>query len=600
MRLSLRLRVAISYSVLLILVIGGLSAYLWTYVRNSYLDGMRSQLLAETHVIAADISGLQKSSLSPSELQSLADRYKKELNARVTFILPSGLIAGDSDPGPATLDNLSWPEVQQAMGGVDSATIRFSQTLNQDLLYAAVPISNNGQVIGVARLAVPLTTIDSAMVDFGKRILLAALLTAIAGIGMAFLLTNHVTRPLRSLIERVKKISPGAQTEMVRFDQSDEITQLETAFDQLEGRLNNQIEALINEQGTLSSVLNSMTDGVVIIDAEGRIQLINPAVERNFGVSSPQAINQSLIESLRHHQLVDLWKKCQETNEQQTVTFETSPRRLFIQAIAAPLKQSLPGSTLLVLQDLTRIRRLEVIRRDFVSNVSHELRTPLAALKAISETLEEGALEDPPAARRFLLRMENEIDNLTQLVTELLELSRIESGKVPLKQTLVQPFDLVARAFERMELQAGRTGLKISYDCPPDLPLVNVDSNRMEQVLINLIHNAIKFTPPGGEIAIQASQKENNVIFSVSDTGVGIPEDALPRIFERFYKADRSRSGGGTGLGLSIARHLVEAHGGRIWAESEPGQGSSFFFSLPAIDPKIGNSDNKQPLDSAE
>jgi two-component system phosphate regulon sensor histidine kinase PhoR len=584
MQLSLRLRVAISYSVLLILTIGGLSAYLWTFVRNSHLDNLRNYLLAETRLVAAEVSQEQNPSPPNAILEALVGRFKLEMNARVIFILPSGVVVGDSDQDPGLLDNqLSRPEVQQALNGSENTITRFSQTLNQELLYSAVPIKVDGQVIGVARLAVPLTTVDSAMADFGSRIMLASLLAASAAIVLAFFLTSFVTQPLRRLTERIIKMSTGNQSEINGFDRTDEITQFERAFDQLEGQLNTQINALTYEQGTLSSVLNSMTDGVVIIDSRGFIQLINPAVERMFNVTSSQAIGQSLIESLRNHQLVELWVKCQETDEQQVATLETSPSRLYIQAIAVSIRQSLPGSTLLVLQDLTRMRRLEAIRRDFVSNVSHELRTPLASLKALTETLEEGALEDPPAARRFLLRMENEIDNLTQLVTELLELSRIESGKVPLKQKPMRPADLVENAFDRMQLQAERTGLKISFECWPNLSYVNIDSNRMEQVMVNLIHNAIKFTPPGGEISIHVSQNENNVVFVVRDTGVGISADALPRIFERFYKADRSRSGGGTGLGLSICRHLVEAHGGKIWAESEPGKGSSFYFSLPAM-----------------
>ena len=584
MRLSLRLRVAISYSVLLILTIGGLSAYLWTFVRNSHLDNLRNYLLAETRLVAAEVSQEQNPSPPNAILEALVGRFKLEMNARVIFILPSGVVVGDSDQDHGLLDNhLSRPEVQQALNGSENTITRFSQTLNQELLYSAVPIKVDGQVIGVARLAVPLTTVESAMADFGSRIMLASLLAASAAIVLAFFLTSFVTQPLRRLTERIIKMSTGNQSEINGFDRTDEITQFERAFDQLEGQLNTQINALTYEQGTLSSVLNSMTDGVVIIDSGGFIQLINPAVERMFNVTSSKAIGQSLIESLRNHQLVELWVKCQETDEQQVATLETSPSRLYIQAIAVSIRQSLPGSTLLVLQDLTRMRRLEAIRRDFVSNVSHELRTPLASLKALTETLEEGALEDPPAARRFLLRMENEIDNLTQLVTELLELSRIESGKVPLKQKPMRPADLVENAFDRMQLQAERTVLKISFECWPNLPYVNIDSNRMEQVMVNLIHNAIKFTPPGGEISIHVSQNENNVVFVVRDTGVGISADALPRIFERFYKADRSRSGGGTGLGLSICRHLVEAHGGKIWAESEPGKGSSFYFSLPAM-----------------
>jgi two-component system phosphate regulon sensor histidine kinase PhoR len=227
------------------------------------------------------------------------------------------------------------------------------------------------------------------------------------------------------------------------------------------------------------------------------------------------------------------------------------------------------------------VRRLETVRRDFISNISHELRTPLASLKALADTLRDGALEDPPAAQRFLDRMEVEVDALTQMVQELLELSRIESGQVGFEMAQVPVVNVVRPPVERLRPQAERADLQLSVDLAPDLPPVLADAERMQQVITNLVHNAIKFTPPGGEVAISATAGEGEVIISVRDTGVGIPADDLPRIFERFYKADRARSGGGTGLGLAIAKHIVLAHGGRIWAESVEGRGSTFYVALP-------------------
>ncbi len=455
--------------------------------------------------------------------------------------------------------------------------MRLGLRLRVALVYAALLIL----AIGGLSLYVWLSgrAADPAL---GTRLWIATAAAALLSTGLAFILASLTTRPLQQLSRRVLKLAASSGAARDDSTHRDELAQLERALDLLETQLHAQMEALTNERGTLSSVLNAMTDGVVILDSEGNLQLVNPAVERIFNVKSEDALGHTLIEVLRHHQLVDLWQKSQESNAPQVATIETSPDRLYIQAIAVSLHQSMPGSTLMVFQDLTRIRRLEIIRRDFVSNVSHELRTPLAGMKAITETLAEGALDDPPAARRFLLRMESEIDNLTQLVQELLELSRIESGRVPLKLQVIPPSALVERAISRMQLQAERTGLKMGYDCAPNLSQINVDPDRMEQVLVNLIHNAIKFTPVGGEITILAYQKAHNVIFLVRDTGVGISAENLPRIFERFYKTDPSRSGGGTGLGLSIARHLVEAHGGRIWVESEPEKGSSFFISLPA------------------
>jgi two-component system phosphate regulon sensor histidine kinase PhoR len=324
-----------------------------------------------------------------------------------------------------------------------------------------------------------------------------------------------------------------------------------------------------------------MTDGVIITDSNGRVKLLNPAAERIFQIKQNNSLDRSIIEVIRYHQLVEIWRAANDGDRQSTM-LEIGPQHLFLQAVGIPLKASLPGSTMLLIQDLTQLRRLETVRRDFISNVSHELRTPLASLKALAETLQEGALDDPPAARRFILRMETEIDNLTQLVNELLELSRIESGKVPFSFHRVQPCDLLQTPYERMVLQAERAGLKLTMNCQPNLPPVFADPDRITQVLINLIHNAIKFTPPDGEISLNAYQDGEQIVFFVRDTGVGIARKDLGRIFERFYKADRSRTGGGTGLGLSIARHMIESHGGYIWAESEEGVGSTFYFTLPS------------------
>jgi len=234
-------------------------------------------------------------------------------------------------------------------------------------------------------------------------------------------------------------------------------------------------------------------------------------------------------------------------------------------------------------QDLTRVRRLETVRRDFISNVSHELRTPLASLKALTESLLNGALADPQAGPRFLGRISTEVDALTQMAQELLDLSRIESGQVELVLASLAPKSLINSAADRMRMQAERAGLKLSVRCEDDLQNIRADETRLEQVLVNLIHNAVKFTKPGGEIVLEATSNQDGVRFAVRDSGVGIPAESLSRIFERFYRVERSRTGSGTGLGLSISKHIVEAHGGRIWAESEEGRGSIFYFVIPLM-----------------
>ena len=334
------------------------------------------------------------------------------------------------------------------------------------------------------------------------------------------------------------------------------------------------------ERDRLEATLNQMTDGVLIVDAQGRIQMANPAANELFAEGGA-LIGKTVSVALRHHQLIETWRKCQQTHEVHSDSVELPATRKFLQIIAIPDEHA--SGAILLIQDLTRIRRLETVRRDFISNVSHELRTPLASLKALTETLQEGAMDDPTAAHRFLGRILTEVDALTQMATELLELSRIESGQVLLVRKPVQPLQLLNSAADRMKMQADRAGLDLQVQCADNLPLINADLPRLEQVLVNLIHNAVKFTPPGGEVTLTATQEGAYIRLAVLDTGPGIPADDLPRIFERFYRVDRSRAGGGTGLGLSIARHLVEAHAGKIWAESREGSGSRFYFTIPVI-----------------
>ncbi len=364
---------------------------------------------------------------------------------------------------------------------------------------------------------------------------------------------------------------------------SDEVGALANIVLKTTAQSEQMIADLIYQQRYLASILENLNDGICIVDKNGIVRIINQATRRMFNIPENAVSGQSLAETIRHYRVQELWLACQEKGTQQTMQIETALERNYLQCIATPLEPHEEGNILILFQDVTRIHQLEIVRRDFVSNVSHELRTPLTSLKLITETLSDGAMDDPPAQKRFLAQMEKEIDNLTQLVQELLELSRIESGLVPLQKKNVSPCILLESAANRMQVQAERTGLEFTWNCSPDLPDIFIDEARMEQVLINLIHNAIKFTPPGGKIHVSAEQKEDTIVFAVKDSGVGIPAKDLDRIFERFYKTDRSRSNSGTGLGLSIALHLVQAHQGKLWVESTVNKGSIFYFSIPIV-----------------
>ncbi len=406
------------------------------------------------------------------------------------------------------------------------------------------------------------------------------LLLLLGEAGLAGLLTVLMRNPIYNL----RRYLSGSNTDKTlrRIEKRpDEIGALAKALSKYTAQSNATIDDLMAQQRYLATILENLNDGICIVDRQGSVRVINQATKRMFQIPESAVSGQTLIETIRHHKVLELWQNCQTSGIQQTAQLETSMDRNYLQCIATPLKPYEEGNILLLFQDVTRLHQLEIVRRDFVSNVSHELRTPLTSLKLITETLSDGAMDDPPAQQRFLKQMETEIDNLTQLVQELLELSRIESGLVPLQKTAVDPCAFINETAARMQVQAERAGLTFTWDCSSNLPPISADTARLGQVLINLIHNAIKFTPPGGEIHVSVRKEKETVIFSVKDTGVGIPQKDIDRIFERFYKTDRSRSKSGTGLGLSIARHLVEAHDGKLWVESTVGKGSTFSFSLP-------------------
>ncbi|MGI8422876.1 MAG: sensor histidine kinase [Chloroflexota bacterium] len=361
------------------------------------------------------------------------------------------------------------------------------------------------------------------------------------------------------------------------------------------------METLETEYERTATALNNMADGILIVGPDLHITRANPAALRLLRQREENVTGHTLAEIVRDHELVAVLSQALAEQAPRTVTVRLAAARAasgsnvggedsreevrYVRATGIPLDPA-PGTDrhagLLVLQDVTELRRTDTVRREFVGNVSHELRTPLASLKALIETLEEGALDDPLASRDFLAQMHVEVDSLTQLVQELLELSRIESGQAELRRESVPPPALLHAAERRLRRQAERVGIALAVQVEDGLPAVHADSQLVERVLLNLVHNALKFTLCGGSVTLRASHHPDGVCLSVQDNGIGIPAADLDRIFERFYKVDRSRASRGTGLGLAIAKHILQAHEGRIWAESEgEGKGATLRFVLP-------------------
>ncbi len=581
---NIRWRIAFPYILLVLAVMALLAAYTSQFIRDVYVADLQAQLLSEARLAGYALEEPLGRGASLLEIDALAKRWAGQLGARVTIIAVDGVVLGDSHEDRALMDNhLNRPEVQQALAEGKGMSTRFSHTVGYEMMYAAVPVFVGGKVAAIARIARPLRQVEVHVARLRRSILILAFGALVLAVLLALLIAERTVQPVRRLTREVMEVAAGNLDGAIDRGAGDEIAQLSRAFSLMSARLREQMSALGEEKARLAQVLEHMADGVIIADSAGRVRLINPAGAALLGVTG-DVVGRPIAQTLRHHRLIHLWRQSVGEHSEKEDTVELYRQGTFLRVIVTPFRERDAEGSLLILQDLTRVRRLETVRRDFISNVSHELRTPLASLKALVETLRDGAVEDPQAARRFLDRMDGELDALIQMARELLELSRIESGQAPLELAPTSVEQIVLPPVEHLRPQAERAGLSLAVDVRSDLPKVRADAEAMRQVVTNLVHNAIKFTPPGGAITVSAGVVGREVVLSVRDTGVGIAAEDLPRIFERFYKADRARSGGGTGLGLAIAKHVVQAHGGRIWAESEPGKGSTFYFTLGVHD----------------
>ena len=578
---SIGWRIAVAFIVLIIVCVGGLSAYLVHFVRGNYLDNLELQLTSQAQLVGATTETYFTSG-QVEELDVLAKRLGQQIGARITIINRDGVVLGDSDEDPAAMENHgNRPEVIEAVSSGAGSSIRYSTTLGCDMMYVAVPVTVNGDVVSISRIALPLTEIDESLGHINRIVIAGAAIAAIIAILVAIYISKATTGPVKELTQMSKRMAGGELDQKVRVSSRDEVAELAGAFNQMAARLKEMVGLLTAERDKMFAILSNVADGILLLDSEGRVTMINQAASRILQLGEDKTLGHTFIEVVHDHELDDVLQRSLKTGEQQTGLVETQLGKQFLGVIATPLRGQ--SGNVVLLQNLTELQRLQTVRRDFVANISHELRTPVASLKVLAETLQGGALDDPTVGREFLAKINVETDRLAQMVNELSELSRIESGEVYLNVQSIDIGEVAMRVVERLKAQASRAKLSLVMDIPASLPKALADKERVEQVLINLLHNAIKFTPSQGTISVSAKVEGNNVVVAVGDTGVGIPADDLPRIFERFFKADKARAGGGTGLGLAISKHLVEAHSGKIWAESIEGQGSTFTFTLPIV-----------------
>jgi len=561
------------------IILGTLGFYAADFVWSQGLGLLQGQLLRQARMMAAE-AGAALATGDPADADVAAKDLGRRFGLRVTLFDPAGRPVGDSAGDPARLGDVeARPEVGAVVGGAP-----YGVGLGSGRLYVAVPAEWAGSPVGVLRVGEELgpveRTVGGVVTAFGLALAAAIPLGLLFGLLAGAL----VSRDLRRLGAGLRRLAEGGTLEGVSAGPPEVRAALQ-ALSGLVGRLREQVGRLEADHRRLELVLDQMADGLIIADPHGNVVRVNPAAARLLQVRPEEAAGRSLVTVFKDHELAGFVREFLDgkAGAGRPPVFEIGPpgQRRTVQ-VKVSRTGGPDGHLVILLQDITEIKQTEQVRRDFVANVSHELRTPVAALKALVETLEAGAVEDPEQAKEFIRRLQVEVDGLALLVEELFELARVESGRPALNRRPVDVAEVVRQAVERLRPLADRQGLSLLLRLPAELPPVEADPDRLEQVVLNLVHNAVKFTPPGGQVTVAVERRGDEVAVSVKDTGAGIPPELLPRVFERFFKADRARATKGSGLGLAIAKHIVQAHGGRIWAESAgEGRGATFTFTLP-------------------
>jgi two-component system, OmpR family, phosphate regulon sensor histidine kinase PhoR len=584
-------KLGLTYGVLLLVVLLAVQLSSARVIRSQAIRSANDQLASLLSLALVN----PPQSDDPSELRNWT-AWASRSGARVTVIDNTGRVLADSEADADKMENhADRPEVQQAFARGTGQAARRSATLDRELVYRAQRYDRAGSSPIVIRLALPVSQTDLSLVELRQRQLVATLVVLLIGALVSFAFARMFAARVQRLQRFSQRIAEGDFRPLLREGPRDELSDLADSLNVTAARMDGEIRLLSGERNRSSAILRSMVEGVAVIDAEERLVFYNRAFSEILNVDPASAEGRPLIEVVRNSELVGLIRRALRGDEglQSDITMGITQTQSF-SITAAPVKaldvsasgrapEGKPSGAVVVLHDVTELRRLERVRQDFVANVSHEFKTPLTAIQGFAETLLAGALDDPENNRRFLEIIRNHAMRLARLTNDLLKLARIEAGKMELEFSSVGLLELIEACTETTLLKANRKEITLEITVPPQLPAVRGDAALLRDVLQNLLDNAIQYTPPRGHISVVASAGPREAVITVADTGIGIPLADSERIFERFYRVDaaRSREAGGTGLGLSIAKHIVEAHGGKLWVESTVGQGSKFFFSLP-------------------
>ena len=568
-----------------LLTVGG---YASNSLREFYYDRTAEDLKARAWMIERQVAR-KNFSFNPSSLNSLSRDLGIKTKTRITIIDLSGQVLGDSDEEPSRMDNhADRPEFITALQGETGMAVRFSNTLEEQMMYLAVPIIREDKLSGVARISIPITFIEQALRTIEFKIGGVGLAVALLAAGISLIISRRISHPLEQMKHSAESIARGDWKKPLSVNSdSVEISALSNALNQMALQLEDRIKTITNQSNESEAVLSSMVEGVLAVDAAENIIRLNKAAGKLLEIKPDSAEGRPIHEVVRNSLLREFIERTLSGIENvETDLTIGNQNEIFLQAHGAVLKDMQEKSigAVIVLNDVTRLRRLETVRKDFVANVSHELKTPITLIKGFVETLQQGALEKREEAERFLDIMSKQVERLNAIIEDLLSLSRLEqdSGKSAISMEKTKVLQILESAIRDCESKLLEKKISIQLNCSNELE-VFANSPLLNQAVLNLVDNALKYSEQGEKITVEAFVTGTEIVIEVQDWGCGIGSEHLPRLFERFYRIDqaRSRQMGGTGLGLAIVKHIVQEHGGSVSVNSTLGKGSRFSIHLP-------------------
>ena len=585
---SFKLKLIFSYVFVILVSFGFIAFFLDKNLEENSLRSIQSSLIVQAKLIESQVPIESLKREDAPSLEALVNVLSSKTKCRITIMNSQGKVLADSERVQEEIsqmeDHLNLPEVKTALSGSVGSDTRYSPALKIDMLYVALPLTDKDAIVGVLKLALTLESLQKTLFAIRKIVFLGLLLALVSAFALGSLVAGRTVDSINRMIHVSRRFSEGDFSRRIIQPSRDEIGELAVTLNNMAQTIENKIKLIKTQNQKLSAIFNSMIEGVIVLDKEGRIVSINPTVEKIFGVLNGDIEGKVFLEAVRNVDIAEvismIFKNGKPVSEEIVLIY---PVRRIFEVNATPIfdNEEISGC-LVVIHDITEIRKLEKVRSDFVANVSHELKTPLTSIKGFVETLLEGAINDKENNRNFLEIIQSHAERLNNLVDDLLSLAHFESKEITLHKST---FDLKQQLQEVIAGFKSQTK-KMNIDIKNDLEAgfsVSADKDRIEQVLTNLIDNAIKFNKDNGTIRIFDQEENGKIKVFVEDSGIGIPEKDLPRIFERFYRVDKARSRelGGTGLGLSIVKHIIELHNGSIGVESVEGLGSKFWFTLP-------------------